>query len=355
MPLQPLMTQIVGSYTKPHWLTRHQRMRAMDDSWWRPEAEVLQEAKEDAARLAIYEQERAGLDLLTDGEAQRPSYDRFFLSGLKGIDTARLETIDQMRSIEGARRSETGNEEFFALSRLKPVVAGEIGWSHPVSVGALRFLRATTTKPVKATVIGPLTLATQVADRFYGDAEALALALARALNGEVRALEEAGADVIQIDEPSFHFDVSAARTYGVAALAQVVEGVTVPVIVHVCYGYALVVREKSASPTYPALLEVLSDAPISGMSIEYEQPGHGPDLLRHCGDKHVVLGLLNLGTEEAETADHVARRLDAAMRFVPAERLHPASDCGMWYLPRSVAYAKILALSAGARLVCADG
>lgn len=207
---------------------------------------------------------------------------------------------------------------------------------------------------IKATVVGPLTLATNLVDHFYGEAEALALALARALNGELRALEAAGADVIQIDEPGFHFDVAAVRAYGLDALTQLVAGVTVPVIVHVCYGYALVFREKSESPAYPELLERLSEAPVAGMSIEYEQPGHGPELLRRCGDKHVVLGLLDLGTEAVETPDHIARRLDAAMRVVPPERLHPASDCGMWYLPRPVADAKINALAAGARLVRAD-
>ena len=351
MPFRPLTTQIVGSYRKPHWLARHQRMRALDASWWRPEEGVLQEAKEDAVRLAIYEQERAGLDLLTDGEAQRPSYDRYFLSGLSNIDTANLEQSQAGGNIEGSHRDTAHNREYNELSALKPVVTGDIAWSHPVSVEELRFLKANTEKPVKTALVGPVTLSAQLVDSFYGDAEALVMALAGALNNELRALEAAGADVIQIDEPGAHFNMDLVRAVGNRSITRMVEGVAVPVIVHVCYGYALVYTEKSPSPTYPELLEIYADAPVAAISIEYEQPNHGPEVLRHCGDKHVVLGLLDLGNEAVETPEHIAQRLDDAMTVVPAERLHPASDCGMWYLPHDVAFGKIRALVQGTGLV----
>ena len=351
MPFRPLTTQIVGSYRKPHWLARHQRMRALDASWWRPEEGVLQEAKEDAVRLAIYEQERAGLDLLTDGEAQRPSYDRYFLSGLSNIDTANLEQSQAGGNIEGSHRDTAHNREYNELSALKPVVTGDIAWSHPVSVEELQFLKANTEKPVKTALVGPVTLSAQLVDSFYGDAEALVMALAGALNNELRALEAAGADVIQIDEPGAHFNMDLVRAVGNRSIARMVEGVAVPVIVHVCYGYALVYTEKSPSPTYPELLEIYADAPVAAISIEYEQPNHGPEVLRHCGDKHVVLGLLDLGNEAVETPEHIAQRLDDAMTVVPPERLHPASDCGMWYLPHDVAFGKIRALVQGTGLV----
>ena len=351
MPFRPLTTQIVGSYRKPHWLARHQRMRALDASWWRPEEVVLQEAKEDAVRLAIYEQERAGLDLLTDGEAQRPSYDRYFLSGLSNIDTTNLEQSRAGGNIEGAVRDTLNNQEYNELSALKPVVTGDIAWSHPMSVDELQFLKANTEKPVKTALVGPVTLSAQLVDSFYGDAEALVMAIAAALNNELQALEAAGVDVIQIDEPGAHFAMDLVRAAGNRSIARMVEGVTVPVIVHVCYGYALVYTEKSPSPTYPELLEIYADAPVAAISIEYEQPKHGPDVLRHCGDKHVVLGLLDLGNQDVEPPEHIARRLEAAMKVVPAERLHPTSDCGMWYLPHDVAFGKICALVQGTELV----
>lgn len=351
MPLQPLMTQIVGTYAKPHWLGHHQRMRALDGSWWRPEPEVLQEAKEDATLLALYEQERAGLDLVNDGEAQRASYDRHFLQGLTGIDLGQTERTTMASEIFTTKRTDGGLEEHTRLSEIKPSIVGEVHWIGPVAVGELRFLKRHARKPVKTNVIGPLSLFLQTVDRFYDDEEAAVMALAAALNRELLALEAAGTDVIQIDEPTFHTRLSLARRVGKAAITRVVEGVRVPVLVHVCYGYAIVYKEKSASPTYPEVLEILADCPIDGISLEYEQPGHEPDLLRYCGNKHVVLGLLNLGTPSIETPPHVAARLRAALEVVPPERLHPCSDCGMWYLPRAIAFGKISALVDGTALV----
>jgi len=349
--LQPLTTQIVGSYAKPHWLARHGRMRALDGSWWRPEADVLQEAREDAVRLAIYEQERAGLDLVTDGEAQRAAYDRHFLAGLDGIDCALLERVKNASEIETARRNDAGAEEYADISAMKPRVIGKIRWRRAAGLDELTFLKRHAARPVKANVIGPVSLYAQVVDGFYGDDEQAVMAFAAALNNELIRLDAAGADVIQIDEPAFHSRLSLARRIGPAAIERMVQGVRAPVIVHVCYGYALVYDEKSASPTYPEVLELLSACPIAGISLEYEQPGHNPAILRHCGDKHVVLGLLDLGKADAETPDHVADRLRAALQVVPAERLHPSSDCGMWYLPRERAYAKIAALVAGTRII----
>ena len=352
MPLHPLTTQIVGSYRKPHWLARHQRMRALDGSWWRPEPEVLQEAKEDAARLAIYDQERAGLDLVTDGEAQRAAYDRHFLAGLSGIDTHNLcDTDGYISEVTTVKRRTEGYEEYAAISDLKPRLVGDITFRKAVGVEEVQFLKQHASRPVKATVIGPMSLFCQTVDQFYDDDEAAVLAFATALNRELLALEAAGADVLQIDEPVFDSRLSMARRVGKTAINRMVAGVRTPVIVHVCYGYAFVIHDKSASPSYPEALEILSDCAITGISLEYEQPGHEPSILSHCGDKHVVLGLLNLGTEKIETPEHIAERLRAALAVVPAERLHPASDCGMWYLPRDIAFGKIQALVEGTRLI----
>lgn len=354
MPLHPLTVQIVGSYAKPHWLAHHRRMRAVDGSWWRPDAEVLREAKQDAALLAIYEQERAGLDLVTDGEAQRAAYDRHFLAGLTGIDTSAMEQVAVARAVDWSRRDDTGWEEYTRIGELRPRIVGAIGWQGPMALAELDFLKAHARRPCKMTVIGALSLYCQVVDRFYGNAEAAIMALAAALNHELLALDRAGADVLQIDEPAWHSQLTLARKVGPAAIARMVEGVRAPVIVHVCYGYALVYREKRASVVYPEVLELLASCPIAGISIEYEQPRHEPTILRHCGDKHVVLGLLDLGSTEIETPEHVASRLRAALRQVPPERLHPSSDCGMWYLARDVAFGKISALAAGTAIIRAE-
>jgi 5-methyltetrahydropteroyltriglutamate--homocysteine methyltransferase len=348
--LPPLTTQIVGSYAKPHWLARHQRMRALDGSWWRPEAEVLEEAKEDAARLAIYEQERAGLALVTDGEAQRASYDRDFLAALSGIDAAHTERGERL-AVDGPHpRDEAGWEEYTAINQLKPVVRGPIRFVRSVAEKEALFAKRVARRPVKTTVIGPVSLSLQLADKFYGEPDALVLDLAAALNQEMRALQAVAVDVLQIDEPSWHFSPDIAKRIGRQAIARMVEGITVPVIVHVCYGYANVYKAKAPSAVYPEVLALLSDCPIAGISLEYEQPQHQPTILRHCGNKHVVIGLLDLAAEP-ETPDRVAERLLAALAVVPPERLHPSSDCGMWHLSRERAFAKIAALAEGTRIV----
>jgi 5-methyltetrahydropteroyltriglutamate--homocysteine methyltransferase len=349
--LKPLTTQICGSYSKPHWLANHSRMGAYDGSWWRPDAEVLAEAREDAARLAIYEQERAGLNLITDGEAQRAAYDRHFLRGISGIDFQHLQHVTAADEITSLVRRQEGMDEFSELNKLGPRIVGELGWTEPVALEELRFLKRYARRPVKITVPGPVTMASRLADAFYRDDEAVVMALAKVLNQELRALDREGVDVLQIDEPAFHSRLSLARRVGIAAVTQMVDGIRTPVIVHACYGYALAFSEKRANPGYAEVLELLASCPIAGISMEYEQPRHDPALLRHCGDKHVVLGLLNLGSREIETADHIARRLEAACRVVPPERLHPSSDCGMWFLPRNVAFAKISALAEGTELV----
>lgn len=354
--LHPLTSQIVGSYAKPHWLAHHQRMRALDGSFWRPDPAVAQDAREDAARLAIYEQERAGLDLVTDGEQQRAAYDRHFLQALSGIDASRPAPVGIAgpSEVTSAPRRDAELQEYSALGAVGPVVVGPIRWERSAAADELAFARALATRPVKATVIGPLTLSRSLADTHYGSEDALVLALADALNQECHALQQAGAAVLQIDEPSFHGRFSVAARIGVEAIARMVRGLEVPVQVHVCYGYALVFPEKSPSAHYADVLALLARAPIAGISLEYEQPGHTPEILVHCGDKHVILGLLDLARQDAEAVDHIAARLRAALAVVPPGRLHPASDCGMWHLPRALACAKITALGTATRRVRAS-
>jgi 5-methyltetrahydropteroyltriglutamate--homocysteine methyltransferase len=225
-----------------------------------------------------------------------------------------------------------------------PRIVGELQWPGPLCVDELRFLKAHTRRPVKATVIGPLTSLDRMVDEYYGDEERSVMAMAAALNQELRALDAEGLDLLQIDEPVFHFRLSRARRYGVQAINRMVEGISTPVAVHVCYGYATFVDHKDANPAYAECLRLLSECDIDAISLEYEQPGHEPDVLANCGDKHVILGLLNLGTHEVETAGHIERRIQDALEVIPARRLHPSSDCGLWFLPREVAFGKIQSL-----------
>lgn len=348
--LRSLTTQLVGSYTKPAWLVRPERMAAHDGTWWRPEVAVLQSAREDAARLAIFDQERAGLDLLTDGEAGRQNYASHFFTRLNGIDATHLATHIRTSEVKTVRRRAFSEEET-ALRRQAPRIIGDLAWPGPLALGELCFLKRHTYKPVKVTVVGPLTACSFIKDEYYGDEEEATMAMAAALNRELRMLDNEGVDVLQIDEPAFHSQLSRARRYGAAALNRMVEGVRAPVVVHVCYGYAYAMETKAVNPAYMEVLDLLAGCNIWGMSIEYEQPGHMPDLLAHCGNKHVILGLLDLGTEVIESPQHIAARLRDALEMIPQECLHPAPDCGMWHLPREVAFAKIRALVLGAAIV----
>lgn len=348
--MQPLSTQIVGSYTKPNWLVRQGHEHGFDGSWWRPEPEVLADAQDDATLLAIYEQERAGLDVVTDGEIRRPHYDRHFVACLSGVS---LEAL-QSKSFHSELTTNTPKQDLgrrWEEFQISPTITGPIAWTGPASVDELRFLKTHARRPVKASIVGPMTLYDRLVDAHYDRPEDAILALAAALNQELRALEAEGIELLEVAEPATHFKLTRAKEIAPAAIARLVDGLATPVIVHVCYGYALYSEAKAANPSYAEVVELLASLPIAGMSIEYEQPGHGPELLRHAGDKHVHLGLLNLNTHAIETPEHIADRLRAALQVVPAERLHASSDCGMWFLPRAVARGKTEALVAGANIV----
>ncbi|WP_420965410.1 hypothetical protein [Bradyrhizobium sp. B120] len=349
--LAPLTTQIVGSYAKPEWLVNRDKSFNLDGSAWRIAPPHLDAARRDAALLAIYEQERAGLDLLTDGEALRPAYDRYFYSRLKGVDadTLGIRKTNNEEAVSPPRRDRA--EQLERVRSEVPRIVGPVEWPGPLSVDELIFAKRHTKKPVKVTVIGPLTSYAKMIDDYYHDEEKAISALADALNAELRALDSAGADLLQIDEPSLTSSFSRCRRFGAAAIERVTAGLRAPVAIHVCYGYAYFHETKTPNESYADVLQLIAScARVDAISIEYEQPGHQPDLLRHCGAKHVILGLLNLGTEAVETPEHIARRLDAAARVVPPDRLHPASDCGMWHLAREAAFGKISSLVKGTEI-----
>lgn len=345
---RPLTTQLVGSYTKPNWLINHQHVTSPSNTFWRPDPEVLQEAQDDATLVAIADQERAGLDVITDGEQRRQRYDTYFFR-FGGIDQENL----------GRWSMDKRDMSFIDLKpevrarldqAMTPRVVSEITWPGPMALDDLRFLKRHTSRPIKMTVIGPLTTATRLANAYYPDEESLGLAVAAAINQELRALDAAGVDILQLDEPDFHFRHDQAIKWGTQALNMALDGLRATTAVHVCYGYATI-GEKHIDPRYGQILAAIAASRTQCISLEYEQPGHTPELLQHCADKTIILGLLNLGTPNIEKPEYIAGRIRAALEVIPPERLHLAPDCGMWFLPRKVAFAKLRALVIGGDII----
>lgn len=334
----PLRTAVIGSYPQPEWLVDHAllnekivpRIRAQEI--WRVASDYLEEAQNDATILAIRDQERAGVDVVTDGEIRRESYSNRFGTALEGVDTE----SPFMRSVQG-------------FEMPLPRVVGPLRRPLPVEVEDLRFLKRNTDRPTKITLPGPFTLSKQAHDEFYGDGEALAMAYAELVNQEARDLEAAGADVIQLDEPWLRQDPDAANRYAVKAINRALEGLRVTTAIHLCFGYGFVVsREK---PKAYAFLEQLGDCAVEQISIEAAQPHLDLGVLEALRHKTILLGVVDLSTNDVETAEAIAERIGRAFPFVAAERLIPSPDCGMKYLTRRAAYGKLDALVRGAAQV----
>jgi 5-methyltetrahydropteroyltriglutamate--homocysteine methyltransferase len=338
MPHTLLPTTVVGSYPQPDWLvdrdilTGRSVPRVHAHALWRPAPDVLEQAQDDATLLAIREMARAGIDILSDGEIRRESYSNRFALALEGIDAERPATI--------VSRNGKPTEV--------PRVVGPIRWRGPVEQRDVAFLRAATDQPIKITLPGPFTLSQQVVDEYYGDPEAVAMAYAEAVAAEAQALHAAGADVVQLDEPWLQARPEAAGRYGVKAINRALAGVGGTTAVHLCFGYAHTVKDK---PSGYSFLPQLADSAADQISIEAAQPRLDLGVLRDLAGKTILLGVLDLGAPEVESAAQVAGRLRAALPFCDAARIIAAPDCGMKYLPRARAFGKLKALAEGAALV----
>jgi 5-methyltetrahydropteroyltriglutamate--homocysteine methyltransferase len=336
-----LVTTVVGSYPQPDWLIDRERLgdrlppRVRARELWRVPEPFLEAAQDDATRLAVQDMERAGVDVITDGEMRRESYSNRFATALDGVD------LDE----PGVALDRTGHENPV------PRVVGPIRRRGPVEVGDVEFLRSITDRRIKITVPGPFTMTHQAQDDHYGDERSLALAYADAVNAELRDLKAAGADVVQIDEPYLQARPEPAREYAVEAIDRALDGIDGDTVLHTCFGYAHIVHDRPSG--YPFLSE-LNECAASHLSLEAAQPDLEPDVLRGLPDKVIVLGVLDLGSDEAETPEVVAGRIRRALEFLSPERLVVAPDCGMKYLPRELAFRKLEAMVEGARLV-ADG
>jgi 5-methyltetrahydropteroyltriglutamate--homocysteine methyltransferase len=332
-----LPTCLVGSYPQPEWLIDRAklskqvpRVRARD--LWLVGEEHLQAAQDDATLLAIRDQERAGLDIISNGEQRRESYSNHFATALEGVDT---------------------DNPGLAMSRLGrklpvPRIVGKIRRRGPVEARDVALLRAATDRKIKATVPGPFTMSRQSQDDHYGDDAAVAMDFADAVNAEIKDLFAAGADIVQVDEPWMQQFPDEARAYGLDALNRALAGVGGTIAVHLCFGYAAVVHDK---PTGYSFLAELENSAAQQISIEAAQPKLDLAVLRKLPSKTIILGVIDLSDMTVETPDLVAARIRGALAHVPPERIVVAPDCGMKYLPRAVAYGKMKAMVDGARIV----
>jgi len=334
-----LLTTVVGSYPQPDWLVDRAMLgsrlppRTRATEIWRVAPEQLEQAQDDATVVAIRDLERAGIDIITDGEIRRESYSNRFATALQGMDLDR----------PGTALDRTGHPTPV------PRVVGPVRRTRPVEVRDVEFLRANTDRPIKATLPGPFTMSQQAQDDYYKDEAELAMALAVAVNEEIRALFAAGADVVQIDEPYLQARSEKARRFAIPAINRALDRVQGTTALHTCFGYAHIVHERPNG--YPFLAE-LSETRAAQISIESAQQNVDLSVLSALKDKQLIVGVIDLSDESpVEDVETVASRIRNALQFVDAERLILAPDCGMKYLSREKAFGKLSALAQAAARV----
>ena len=332
-----LGTTVVGSFPQPEWLIDRETLshivpRVRQTGLWRVSDEFLEAAQDDATLLAIGEMERAGVELITDGEIRRESYSNRFATALDGVD------IENPGEVLGRSGQPT----------IVPRVVGPIKRNQPVQVRDVEFLRANTSRRIKVTVPGPFTMSQQVQNDHYPDRATLAMDYAVAVNQEVKALFAAGADVVQLDEPWLQAHADDAREFGVAAINKALEGMSGTTGLHLCFGYAAVVKNKASEYAFLAELE---GSAVDLVSIEAAQPNLDLSVLAKLPSKTMVVGVIDLEDAAIEPPEAVAARVREALKYLPPEQLMLAPDCGMKYLPREVAFGKLQAMVQGVELV----
>lgn len=335
-----LPTSVVGSYPQPDWLIDREKLgkrvpRVRAPEIWRVASPYLAEALDDATIVAIHEMERAGLDIVTDGEMRRESYSNRFANSLAGVDPERTGMA-------------SGRDPKRPGGMPVPLITGAIRRQGPVQARDATFARAHSTRMLKVTLPGPFTMSQQAENVYYPDRKSLAMDMAVAVNEEIRDLFAAGADVVQLDEPWMEARAAEAREYGVAAVNRALEGIKGTTALHLCFGYAVMMGNK---PSRYSFLGELEGCTVKQVSIEAAQPKLDLSLLRDLPGKTIILGALDLADQAIETPEIVAGRIEAALKFVPPERLVIAPDCGMKYLPREIAFGKLAAMVAGTQIV----
>ncbi|PPG90817.1 methionine synthase [Rathayibacter sp. AY1F3] len=335
LPLLP--TSIAGSLPKPSWLAQPETLW----SPWRLTGDALAEGKQDALRAAVHEQHHRGLDIVSDGEQTRQHFVTTFIEHLTGVDFERRETV-RIRDRYDAS---------------VPTVVGAVGLERPVFADDARFLREQTDQPIKWALPGPMTMIDTLSDRHYGSREKLAWEFATILNEEARALQDAGVDIVQFDEPAFTVFFDEVQDWGVAALERAAEGLRIETAVHICYGYGIKANTDwkatlgSEWRQYEESLPLLQQSSLDIVSLESHHSHVPMELIELVRGKKVMLGAIDVASGTVETPEEVADTLRRALRFVDADLLLPSTNCGMAPLPRDLAWGKLSALSAGAAIV----
>jgi 5-methyltetrahydropteroyltriglutamate--homocysteine methyltransferase len=333
-----LPTTLVGSYPQPEWLIDREKLgarmppRTRAKELWRVQPDYLVQAQDDATVLAVRDQERAGIDIVSDGEMRRESYFNLFATALEGID------LDK----PGVIMSRSGHPVDV------PRVVGKVTRRHAVQVRDVEFLRANTDRKIKITLPGPFTMTQLAKNDFYPSEEAMAMDYAQVVHDEILDLFAAGADTVQVDEPYMQAYPDKAREYGVKALNAALAGINGATALHICFGYGALVKGR---PEGYSFLPELADTPVQQVSVEAAQPNLDCKVLENLPGKTIILGTLDLGTHDIETPEVVAARIRRALPYVKAEKLVIAPDCGMKYLPRDVAFGKLKAMVEGAAIV----
>ena len=331
-------TTIVGSFPQPDWLIDREKLagrfppRTRARELWRIAPQYLEQAQDDATLIAIRAQEQAGLDIVSDGEIRRESYSNRFATALEGVD------LDN----PGTALDRSGHPNPV------PRIVGKIRRKHAVEVDDLKFLRANTDRMVKITVPGPFTMLQQAQNDYYKSEEDAAMDYAAAVNEEIKDLFAAGADVVQIDEPYMQARPEKARLYGLKALNRALEGVTGTTAVHICFGYAAIIHER---PSGYSFLPELAQCSCKQVSIETAQSHLDCSALQALDGKRVMVGCIDLSDPAVETVDTIVQRIERALPYVKAENVILAPDCGMKYLPRETATAKLRAMVEAAKVL----
>jgi len=331
-------TTVVGSYPQPDWLVNRDMLskvvpRTRLKELWRVPEEFLEEAQDDATIVAIRDMERAGIDIITDGEIRRESYSNRFATALEGID---VENPGEVKARSGVTRV--------------PRVVDKIRRTRAVELRDMQFLRANTDRTAKITLPGPFTMSQQAKNEYYKDADEMVMDYAVAVNEELHDLVAAGADVVQLDDPWLRNDPEAAKRIAVPALNRALQGIKVPTVVHLCFGYAAVVPGETKPSGY-SFLPQLADSVAETISIEAAQPKLDLGVLGNLSGKKIMLGVIDLGDFNVETPETIVGRLRAGLKYVAPDRLMPAPDCGMKYLPREVAFGKLKAMADAAAIL----
>ena len=336
-----IRTALVGSYAQPEWLIDRHALktrlpaRIISNEMWRVPPELLKEAQDDAVLSVLWDQEEAGIDIVTDGEVRRESYSAPMANAPEGVNREKHEVL--------VGRAGKPNKV--------PLVSAPLRRLKPVHVEDVKFLRAHTKRIIKVTIPGPFTLSQLALSDYYQSLEELAMGYAECVNAEIRDLFAAGADIVQLDEPYLQAKVAEAEKFGVKAVNRALEGVKGTTALHVCFGYAAMVSDKSADGY--SCLPLVEQINVDQVSIEAAQP-QALNLklaLEALGNKTIMVGVINLGDETPETPEIVADRIRKALKYIPPERLIAAPDCGLKYLPRASARAKLMALGKGAAIV----